>query len=73
MDAATIERDALSLSAAERALLADRLLQTLNVEDADRMERWGQEADQRLQAFEKGQETIVDGPTAVANLRQRLG
>lgn len=73
MDAATIERDALSLTAAERALLADRLLQTLNVEDADRMERWGQEADQRLQAFEKDQETTVDGPTAVANLRQRLG
>ena len=55
MDAATIERDALSLTTAEHALLADRLLQTLNVEDADRMERWGQEADQRLQAFERGE------------------
>jgi len=73
MDAATIERDALSLTIAERALLADRLLQTLNVEDADRMERWGQEADQRLQAFERGEESVVDGPAAVANLRQRLG
>ena len=72
MDAATIERDALNLTTAERALLADRLLQTLNVEDADRMERWGQEADQRLQAFEKGEAPAVDGPTAVANLRQRL-
>lgn len=73
MDATTIERDALSLTTAERAQLVDRLLQTLTPENADRMERWGQEADRRLQAFEQSQEAAVDGPTAVAKLRHRLG
>ena len=73
MDAATIERDALTLTVAERALLADRLLRTLDLEDAERMERWGREAERRLQAFERGEITAVDGPEAVAALRRRLG
>ena len=73
MDAATIERAALSLTVAERALLADRLLQTLDQEDPERMERWGREADRRLEAFERGEIASVDGPEAVAAIRSRLG
>ena len=73
MDAATIERAALSLTVAERALLADRLLQTLDSEDAGRMERWGREADRRLQAFERGEMGSTDGPQAVAAIRRGLG
>ncbi|MDB4385047.1 addiction module protein [Opitutaceae bacterium] len=73
MDAMTIEQDALNLTTAERAQLVDRLLQTLTPEDADRMERWGREADQRLQAFERGESTAVDGVTAVSKIRQSLG
>ena len=72
MDAATIERDALTLTVAERALLADRLLRTLDLEDAERMELWGREAERRLQAFERGEITAIDGPEAVAALRRRL-
>jgi len=34
MDAATIEHEAMGLTAIERALLADRLLLTLDLEDA---------------------------------------
>jgi hypothetical protein len=73
MDVATIEREALSLTVAERALLADRLLQTLDLEDSKRMERWGREADRRLQAFERGELAATDGPEAVAAIRRRLG
>lgn len=73
MDVATIEREALSLTVAERALLADRLLQTLDLEDSERMERWGREADRRLQAFERGEMVATDGPEAVAAIRRRLG
>ena len=73
MDAATIERDALTLTVAERALLADRLLRTLDLEDAERMELWGREAERRLQAFERAEITAIDGPEAVATLRRRLG
>lgn len=73
MDAAMIEQEALNLSTAERALLADRLLQTLDQEDTDRLRRWGEEADRRLDAFERGEIEAVDGPAALAKLRGRLG
>ena len=73
MDVATIEREALSLTVAERALLADRLLQTLDQEDPERMERWGREADRRLEAYERGEIAAIDGPEAVAAIRRRLG
>jgi len=72
MDVATIERQALSLTVAERALLADRLLQTLDQEDPERMERWGREADRRLEAYERGEIAAIDGPEAVAAIRRRL-
>jgi hypothetical protein len=72
MDAAIIEREALALNAAERALLADRLLQTLDLEDSERMARWGAEADRRLEAFDRGEMEAIDGPAAVAALRHRL-
>ena len=71
-DVATLEREALCLTAAERALLADRLLGTLDLEDAGRMERWGREADRRLQAFERGEMTLAGGAEAVAAIRHRL-
>ena len=73
MDIATLEREALTLTLAERALLADRLLQTLDQEDPGRMERWGREADQRLEAYERGKIASIDGAEAVAAIRRRLG
>ena len=73
MDAATIEREALTLTVAERAVLADRLLRTLDLEDAERLERWGREADRRLEAFERGQMGATEGPGVVAAIRKRLG
>ena len=73
MDAATIEREALGLTIAERALLADRLLLTLGLEDDNRMERWGNEADRRLDAFSRGEISAIDGQAAVDAIRLRLG
>jgi len=73
MDAATIEREARKLPVAERAVLADHLLQTLDLENAERMEKWGREADRRLGLFEHGGMPAVDGPSAVAAIRRRLG
>lgn len=73
MDAATIEREARKLPVAERAVLADHLLQTLELENPERMEKWGREADRRLGFFEHGGMAAVDGPSAVAAIRRRLG
>lgn len=73
MDVATLEREAQNLTLAERALLADRLLQTLDIEDPERMKRWGEEADRRLSANERGETSAVDGPAALAAIRRSLG
>jgi hypothetical protein len=73
MDAATIEREALTLTIAERAVLVDRLLRTLDLEDPQRMERWGQEADRRLEAYERGEMGATEGSSAVVAIRRRLG
>lgn len=72
MDAAIIEKEALALTIAERALLADKLLETLGMEDTDRLEAWGREADRRLEAFERGEMEATDGAAAVLALRGRL-
>lgn len=72
MDAATIEHEALGLTSAERALLADRLLQTLDIEDVTRRERWGDEAERRLQSLERGEIAEIAGHVAVAAIRQQL-
>lgn len=72
MDAAIIEREALALTEVERAVLAEKLLQTLPLEDTARIEAWGREADRRLDAFEQGKMRDVDGPASVAALRQLI-
>ncbi len=72
MDAATIEREARSLPLAERAVLADHLLQTLDLENPVRMGKWGQEADRRLDLYDQGEMSDKDGPTHVAEIRSRL-
>lgn len=72
MDVAIIEREALLLPEGERALLADRLLQTLGSKDTSVMDAWAAEADRRFQSLQKGESLIVDGPDAVEKIRQSL-
>ena len=69
MEAATIEKEAMNLSEAQRALLADRLLQTIGIEDEARVKRWGDESERRLKAIEQGQLPTDDG----AAVLERLG
>jgi hypothetical protein len=69
MEAATIEKEAMNLSEAQRALLADRLLQTIGIEDEARVKRWGDESERRLKAIEEGQLPTDDG----AAVLERLG
>jgi hypothetical protein len=69
MEAATIEKEAMNLSEAQRALLADRLLQTIGIEDEARVKRWGDESERRLKAIEEGRLPTDDG----AAVLERLG
>ena len=68
MEAATIEKEAMNLSEAQRALLADRLLQTIGIEDEARVKRWGDESERRLKAIEEGQLPTDDGAAVLEGL-----
>ncbi len=72
MDAAILEKEALLLPEAERALLVERLLQSISQISPGLQAAWIREADERVQAFRDGVIDAVDGPQALAALRARL-
>ena len=49
-----IMKEALSLKAVQRAKLIDTLLSSLNVPDKEIDQKWAQEAESRLDAFQSG-------------------
>ena len=72
MDAAIIETEALRLPESQRALLADRLLESISRVSPEMKEAWIHEADDRMRAFRDGKLTAVDGPRAMDELRRRF-
>ena len=72
MDAAIIEKEALQLSEAERAIIADRLLSSLSPIPEDLKSSWVREADERMTAYRAGEITAVDGPEEMAKLKKRV-
>ena len=72
MDAAILEKEALLLPDRERAVLVDRLLESLSRRSSELEAAWIREADRRLDAFRKGQIEAVSGPEAVSELRARF-
>lgn len=71
MDAAILEKEALLLPVAERAVLVERLMESLSPCPSAVREAWIREADERMRAFRAGEITTVDGPKAMAELRKR--
>jgi putative addiction module component (TIGR02574 family) len=72
MESAVIEKEALQLPVSERALLADRLLQSLGGEKDDVLQAWADEAEHRLDAFHAGRMEALDGPDVLRTLRSKL-
>jgi len=72
MDTVEVEKEAMQLSDIERALLADRLLQTLGSEDDATLRKWGEEAEIRLDAYLAGSEKALDGQNVISELRSRF-
>ena len=72
MDTVALEKEAMQLSDIERALLADRLLQTLGSEDDAILRKWGEEAEKRLDAYLAGSEKALDGQNVISELRARF-
>ncbi len=69
MDVAILEKEALQLPEAARAVLADRLLESISRKPAGLEAAWIREADSRMEAFNEGRITAVSGPEAMAELR----
>jgi putative addiction module component (TIGR02574 family) len=72
MEPAVIEKEALQLPVPARALLADRLLQSLGSEKDDVLQAWADEAERRLDAFHAGRMEALDGPEVLRALRGKL-
>lgn len=63
---------ALSLSPDERAMFADRLLESLDGPDQKRIDAlWGEEAERRLREIEEGKVETIDGELVMQKLRAR--
>ena len=71
MDAAIIEHNALKLDEFQRALLADRLLNSIIPVSQNLRQSWVAESEGRLKAYQSGEISAVDGPQAVAELKAR--
>ena len=69
MEAAIIEKEALQLSDCQRAVLADRLLESLSRRTGELEEAWICEAENRMAAFREGRIEAVSGLRAMAELR----
>jgi putative addiction module component (TIGR02574 family) len=69
-----IAEEALALPIEARALLADRLVESLDpAEDGQLHQLWAPEAQRRLQELRSGSVRAIPGEEAVANLRRKDG
>ena len=69
-----IEKEALALSSEARALLADRLVESLDAADASRIDQlWAVEAKRRRDEVRHGLVKTIPGDEALARVRRSLG
>ncbi|PYS23082.1 MAG: hypothetical protein DMF72_10905 [Acidobacteria bacterium] len=73
MSLASIQNEIEKLEPAERASLIDLLWESLDESRINEVEaKWAAESEDRIDAFERGELTTVDGPSALKELRASL-
>lgn len=72
MNAAILEKEALLLPDNERALLVDRLIESLSRASPRLEDAWLREVDSRYEAFCNGEIKAVDGSVGMAKLRAKF-
>jgi hypothetical protein len=72
MDLPVLEKEALMLPETERALLANLLLVSLETGSDALREKWVEESESRLRAWQSGLISSLDGPETMASLRLRF-
>ncbi len=69
-----IAEEALALPSEQRALLADRLVESLDAAEANRLDRlWAAEAKRRRDEVRHGIVQTIPGDEALARVRRSLG
>lgn len=69
-----IAAEALALPSEERALLADRLVESLEAAESNRIDRlWMEEAKRRREEVRSGRVQTIPGDEALAQVRRALG
>jgi putative addiction module component (TIGR02574 family) len=66
-----IETEAMELPEVDRALLANRLIESLSRPPEAIRDAWAKEAKSRSDAYHAGSMKAVDGPKAISELRNR--
>ena len=72
MESVLIEKEAMKLPLFERALLVDRLLQTLDAEKDSSIKVWAEVTEKRLEKFRAGKIEALDGQVVIESLRKEL-
>ena len=73
MTLTSLHREIIQLKPAERAQLIDLLWDSLDESRVKEIEaKWAAESEDRIDAFERGELTAVDGPSAIRELRKSL-
>lgn len=73
MSLASIQKEVLELEPQERALLIDMLWESLDDARLKEIEaKWASESEERIDAFDRGELSAIDGPTALRDLRSSL-
>ena len=73
MSLASIQKEIIQLNATERAMLIDLLWESLDEARIKEIEaKWAAESEDRLDAFERGELSAVDGPEALRDVRSSL-
>lgn len=69
-----LAEEALALPSEQRALLADRLVESLDAAEANRIDRlWADESKRRRDEVRKGLVKTIPGDEALARVRRSLG
>ena len=72
MEAVILEHEAMSLPEGDRAVLIERLIESLTASGDDRSEAWLKESVDRFDAYKNGKIDSVDGAGVVAGLREKI-
>ncbi|HEV7796567.1 MAG TPA: addiction module protein [Pyrinomonadaceae bacterium] len=73
MSLASIQKEIFRLDSEERAMLIDLLWESLDEGRIKEVEaKWASESEDRIDAFERGELSAVDGPDALHDLRSSL-